>query len=629
MATKKEYKRLNDFEHARNNTEMWLGSRDPHTQTIMGYSGNKPGVVTYTWTPAVFTSFREIMDNALDEMVTHGHGDRLDITYDPKEMVFSIRDNGRGIPIAWDEEEQMYGATLLMSETKAGRNFEERGNTRGVNGVGGSLVNMCSEWFQLDICRDKKEFSQRFAEGLDEKGRGCLVFEDPIIVPAKKGVSTGTRVEFKLSPKVFKNMDLPESFIRDRVYDAALCYPQLRVYYNGQRVETKGTVERTIFADEKPITFTVREPGFIAQFWLVPEYLKDGSELTHTLVNAIPTFNGGTHVDVFKRKFYSGLIDALAPTSKKRRLVPNRSDIADGMMVFSITEMKAPVFDSQNKTRLTNAEAGKMTEKAIDDPDFFKKVIKNNPEWIESIYKRCAERTQKKDNADAAKLAKQNARSKVEDLEDASGGDRSKCILFLGEGKSAISGMVEARNADIHGGLPLRGKVLNVHGESPKTIWDNEALKKIMQSIGLVPGQRANRSMLRYGKVYITTDADEDGKNIAALLVNFFYTLWPELFDPEKQPFIYIFDTPLIVAVKGKTRKYWYNENYGEFDPEAHKGWEITRAKGLAALKRDDWRHALATPKLQPIVDDGALKEALDLLFNTKRADDRKQFIGM
>lgn len=628
MAEKKEWKKLNDFEHARNNNEMWFGSRDPHTQTILGYERGKPVVQTHTWTPAVFTAFREIMDNALDEMVTHGHGDRLDVTYDEATMVFSITDNGRGIPINFDEEEQQYAATVLMTETKAGRNFDERGATRGVNGVGGSIVNMCSEYFQLDITRDKKSFSQRFAEGTRE-GRGVLMFEDPIIMPAMKNAPTGTRVEFKLSPKVFRHMNLPEAFIRDRVFDVALCYPQLRVFYNGERVVTKGTVERTVFPDSKPISFTVREPGFIAQFWLMPEFLSDGSEVTHTLVNAIPTFNGGTHVEAFKRRFFSGLIDALASVSKKRRLTPNRSDIADGMMVFSITEMKAPVFDSQNKTRLTNEESAKIIERAIADPDFFKKVIKNNPEWIERIYTRCAERTQKKDNADAAKLAKKNLRTKVEDLEDASGSNRQKCILFLGEGKSAISGMVEARNADIHGGLPLRGKVLNVFGESHKTILENEALAKIMKSIGLIPGQRVNRQLLRYGKVYITTDADEDGKNIAALLVNFFYTLWPDLFDPSREPFIYVFDTPLIIAVKGKQRKYWFNENYDEFNSEAHKGWEITRAKGLAALKKDDWKYALANPKVQPITDDGNLKDSLDLLFNTKRADDRKQFIGM
>ncbi|RYD61328.1 MAG: hypothetical protein EOP83_17290, partial [Verrucomicrobiaceae bacterium] len=380
MAVKKEWKKLTDFQHARNNNEMYFGSRDEHTQTVLGYEGGKPVIQTHTWIPAVFTAFREVLDNALDEIVTHGHGDRVDITYDMANMIFSITDNGRGIPIDFDEEEQQYAATVLLSETKAGRNFDDRGNSRGMNGIGASIVNMCSEYFQLDITRDKKNFTQRFSDGGSD-----LHIEDAMILPAKKNAPTGTRVEFKLSSKVFPRMDLPEAFVRARVFDVALCYPQVRVFYNGKRVETAGTVERTVFPDTKPIAFTVREPGFISQFWLVPNFAKDGSEMSHTLVNAIPTFNGGTHVDAFKRKFFSGLIDALAPMSKKRRLTPNRSDIADGLLVFNITEMNAPKFDSQNKTRLINEESSKIVERALAEPEFFKRVIKNNADWMRSV----------------------------------------------------------------------------------------------------------------------------------------------------------------------------------------------------------------------------------------------------
>jgi DNA gyrase/topoisomerase IV subunit B len=620
---KKDWKRLNDFQHARLRNEMYFGSRDLHHQTVLGYGPKGALYGEETWVPAVFTAFREILDNALDECITHGHGDTVRVTYDPETMVASVEDNGRGVPINWDEEEQNYAATVLLSSVKAGRNFEERGNSRGMNGIGASVVNLCSEYFVLDINRGGQNFNQRFSESETDH-----VIEEPIIMPsAAKG--TGTRVEFKLSAKVFPKLVLPEAFVRARVYEIALCYPRLKVFYNGERVVTKGTVERSLFPNHKPVSFTVKEPGFVSEFWLVPGFMGDGSEMAYGLVNAIPTFNGGTHIDSFKRYFFSGLLDALASTSKKKRLTPNRSDIADGMLCFNITEMDGASFDSQNKTRLINETCAASVKKALDDPEFFKRVIKNNPEWIESIYARCAERTQKKDSAEASKLAKKTLREKVDKLQDATGRDRQKCVIFLGEGDSAISGITDARNPEIHGGLPLRGKVLNVHGKSIKTILENQALCQIMGSIGLVPGQKANRATLRYGAVYITTDADEDGKNIAALLVNFFYTLWPELFVDPKRPFLYVFDTPLIIAVRGKTRKYWYNENYEDFDPEAHKGWDVTRAKGLAALKREDWKHVLANPKVQPIVDDGELKAALDLLFNESRADARKDFIGM
>jgi DNA gyrase/topoisomerase IV subunit B len=635
--TEKQIKRLTEAQHARHRTEMFLGSRDPHTQTVLEYDNGRPVARETTWVPALFTAFREIVDNAIDEVITHKQGDRIDVTYDPATMVFSVHDNGRGIPIELDKATGLHEATIALTETKAGRNFDDdRGATRGLNGVGGSIVNFCSEWFQMDIYRDSKHFSQRFHEG-DGSRAANLVIESPFILPVKPKFrgETGTKIEFKLSSKVFHDLRLPESFIRSRMLEVALCYPDLKLYYNGDRImQNKAGVASTLFGNTKPIFIEIKETGLHSRFWLVPGFFEkdaDGStsEFSHSLVNAIPTFNGGIHIDTFRKSFFGGLLTALERESKKRKLKPNRSDVTDRLMLYNITEMDAPSFDSQTKTRLINESVGATIRKQVEDPEFFKVIIRKNPEWIEQIYTTCAERTQKKDDSELAKLAKKMVRTKVEDLEDACGVDRSKCILFLGEGKSAISGMVEARDPNIHGGLPLRGKVLNIHGEAPKDILENEALKKIMTAIGLKPGDRANRHLLRYGKVYITTDADEDGKNIAALLVNFFFLLWPELFDPEKPPFVYIFDTPLIVAVKGKQRKYWYNENYHDFDSSAHSGWEITRAKGLAALKRDDWRWVLENPKARGVINDGHLLMALDLLFNPKLADKRKTWIGM
>ena len=625
IETKKEWQNLGPYRGLRTRMEMYFGSRDPHTQTVIEY---QDGIVIkeITWTPAAFTAIREIIDNAIDELIAHGYGDRIDITYDPETMIFSVADNGRGIPIEWDEEHKDYAASILLSNMHSGRNFDDdaRGETRGMNGVGAKGVNFSSEWFDIEINRDKKRFELRFSENDGKE----ITREEPMIFPSESK-ATGTRIRFKLSEKVFTaGILLPEQFIAARVYEIALCYPKLKVFYNSKRIQVK-SIEQALFSNKKPIKFTIDAEGFNSQFWLLPQFMEDGSEFTHSLVNLIPVFNGGTHIEAFRKGFYSGILTALAKESKKRKLEPNRSDVADGILLYNITQMSAPTFDSQAKTRMINESVSTIVRKQMDDPEFFKRVIKENPEWIESIFERCRLRTEKKDIEDINKLAKKGKREKVEDLDDAVGADRSKCILFLAEGKSAISGMVQDRNAEIHGGLPLRGKPMNVREVAVKDAMLNDTLKSIMNSIGLVPGQRVNRHMLRYGKVYITTDADEDGKNIAALLINFFYTYWPELFDPNKTPFIYIFDTPLIIAVKGKVRKYWYNDTYDDFDSEKYKGWDITRAKGLAALKRDDWKYVLENPKALPILDDGNLEEVLSMLFSVNRADDRKKLIGL
>jgi DNA gyrase/topoisomerase IV subunit B len=619
-------KKLTDYSHVRLKTEMYFGSRAVHTQTVMDYESGKPAPADMTWVPAVYTAFREIIDNALDEVVGHGHGNRIDVTYDPETREMSVEDNGRGIPISWDEDHQTYAATLALSEARAGRNFEARGEVAGTNGIGAAGVNFCSEYFKLTIHRDGKKFSQNFSEGNELLGEELVVSEAKII--EKKSDITGTKVVFKLSTKVFPDTTLPLQFVRSRITEIAIANPLIRVYFNGTQIKTKPRPEQSLFDKVKPIAVEIKEENFRTRFWLVPNWITDGEHF-HTLVNNIPAFNGGVHIETFRRDFYRNLLGALEKESKRRKLSPNRSDVTEGVLIYNITNMHGPNFDSQSKTRLINEEVSKIVTKALDDPELYKDVIKKNKDWIEEIYKRCSERTMKKDQADINKLAKKLSRSKVAGLMDANAKDRTKCVLFLAEGDSAISGMSSVRNPEIHGGLALRGKVLNVNGEALKTVIENKALADIMNSVGLIVGRKANRDELRYGKVYIAHDMDPDGLNIGALLINFFHTFWPELFDPNLEPFINIFKTPFIIAEKGKQRKYWYSHNYQDFDPVAHSGWSITRAKGLSTLTEDDWQYSLDNPELFSVVDDGNIKDSLDLIFNNNRSDDRKEWIGM
>ena len=611
--------KLSDYEHIRIRTPMYFGSTDLHTQEVILYEDHVPILKEISWVPAVYTALREVIDNAFDEFA-HGYGNRIDITYNSTTMEFSVQDNGRGIPTNWSDEYNQYLATLVLSEPRSGRNFRVREEIAGTNGIGVSATNFCSVWMKLEIWRDNKSFIQKFSEGENK-----LIFKKPTMKSIKSN-KEGTKISFKLSSTVFSDMTLPTEFVHSRIYEIAMCNPLIKVYLNGSRVKVRPTPEKTIFGKEKPITIEIKELGFRSKFLLKPNF-QDSNEYLHTIVNNIPAFNGGVHMESFRRFFYHGLLNALTKESKRRKLKPNRSDVNDGLLIFNITNMKAPNFDSQSKTRLINEEVAKIVQKHLEDEKVFKTIISKNKEWIEEIYARCEARTQKKDASDVAKISKKMMRGKVPDLRDATGKDRTQCILFLGEGKSAISGMTNVRNPKIHGGLPLRGKVLNVNGETMKTVLANQALASIMASIGLILGEEANRRRLRYGKIYIAHDMDHDGLNIGALLINFFYTYWPELFEGE--PFFHIFMTPYVIARKGKERKYWYAYNYDEFDPTDYTGWAITRAKGLGTLQKEDWKYSLDNPELYAIMDDGKMEEALDLIFNGSRADDRKTWIGL
>lgn len=600
---------------------MYYGSRDPHSQVVMVYPDGKPDLKEISWVPAVFTAFREILDNALDEVVGHGFGDRIDVNYNPDSMEFTVEDNGRGVPITFSKEHGMHLATLALSTARAGRNFETRGQVAGTNGIGASGVNFCSDYFELTVERDGQHFFQRFEDGGD-----ALKINEPVI-KSKATPKTGTKVTFKLSDKVFRDMTLPEEFIASRMYEVALCNPKVKVYYNGTKVNAK-SVEKNLFSGYKPITIEVREGTFQSDFWLIPEFFESG-EHQHSLVNNIPAFDGGVHIDAFKRSFFSGLLTALEKESKKRKLQPNRSDLAEGLMIFNITRMEAPNFNSQSKTRLNNEETAKHVKATLDDPEFFRGIIKKYGDWINSIYERCANRTMKKDASEADKDAKKMLREKVPGLMDATGKDRSKCIIFFAEGLSAIAGMASVRDPEIHGGLGLKGKVMNVNGAAAKDVLNDGALRDIMNSLGISPTGKWDRDSMRYGKVFIAADADPDGLNITALLVNFFHTFWPEMFDDTENPIINVFMTPFIIAEKGKQRKYWYANNYQEFIPEDYKGWAITRAKGLGTLTKEDWAASLANPVTFPITQDGGMTEALTLIFDKTKADARKTWIGL
>lgn len=615
-------KELTDYSHIRERTEMYLGSRDNHTQPLVEFDQGKPTLETMTWTPALYTGFREILDNASDELIGHGYGNRIDVTYDEKEIIFSVRDNGRGIPFDYDPEKDEHIATMVLTRPRTGRNFEERGNVAGTNGIGSKATSNTAEYMNVAVSNGKELFRQRFEEDLDGDQLKIL---DPMIFPTKE--KSGTYIEYSPSKSVYHTLTLPLGFVKSRIIEFAAINSSIKVYFNGELIKTKKTTQETLFDKKNSFVIDIEdeETKFKSQFIVVPNFT-ESEEHYQSVVNNILAFEGGTHIDAFRLGFSRGLINALKKESKKRKLTPNRSDVMEKLLVFNVTQMVSPNFGSQSKTRLVTEYCGKIVTKFFSNEDVFDSIIRKNRDWIDEIYQRCEERTHKKDASELAKKAKKVSKVKIPGLMDASGKDRSKAILMIGEGLSATSGISPVRNPDIHGAIALRGKVLNVNKVPASKVLENGTLVDIMGAIGLVLGKKAERKNLRYGKVFIATDMDEDGKNITALLINFFNTFWPELF--EGKPFIFHFMTPFVIAQKGKERKYWHQHNYHEFKPEDYKGWSITRAKGLGSLEIEDWKHAINDPVTVPIVSDSNFSETLDLIFNGERADDRKEWMA-
>lgn len=626
------YDRPDDFKHSRLRPEILFGSREPHTQVLPSFRGGKLELISYTWVPALWTMFREIIDNSLDEMVKHGQGDTLKVEFDPTSLRMVVEDNGRGLPI---REIPKLGkgpaASILLGSARSGRNFEDQRDGAGMNGVGGSAVNFTSEYFDIVVERDgahdtdgAKHLSQRWEEA---KGKDGIVHKTkgPHVIRGSKKRS-GTRIEFRPSEAVYTNRILPLEFVRDRCWDIAVINPKIKVFLNGERLEPaqgKDPIIATYFSDKKASVAEVVQDQFKTKFYVVPGFTTD-QELSFALVNNIPVFAGGPHVEMFRTLYTGTVIEELKRRTKKEELNFTRDMVAQGSLVYAVTFMHEPRFDSQSKTRLTSTVAGKVRDGYIESDML--SMIRRNPEWVEEVIERARLKTNANTDKEIKKEQRKLKNARIVRLDDASHRKREDCILFVMEGDSA-KGLLSNEREDYHGILPMKGKVMNARQKTAMDVIKDKSLADLMGALGLAIGTPAIRRRLRYGAVYIAADEDEDGKNITALLVNFFYQYWPELFRDE--PFVYRFCTPYLILTKGKETKYIYASDYEEFqkNPEAYKGWHVIRAKGLATLNAGAWKHVLKEPCLIPLMEDDKLKETLSLIFDADRVDDRKNWL--
>ena len=219
------------------------------------------------------------------------------------------------------------------------------------------------------------------------------------------------------------------------------------------------------------------------------------------------------------------------------------------------------------------------------------------------------------ERAELRKLNKSLSRGRISKLIDAqSKSNRGECTLGIYEGMSALSAVRKFRNTQKMGAYPLKGKFINVHELPNSKVIKNEEVKGLMGSIGLKLGEEPTN--LRYGKIYIYTDADPDGNSIAAQLINFFAKYWPELFD---LGVIHKVMTPLVVAKKGKNVLNFYTNR--EFEDWCNKGsvntntWNIEYKKGLAALEDDEYREIIVNPVTLEVKLDKDSKSSLESWF--------------
>jgi DNA gyrase subunit B len=618
---------LSDRDHCRLRVPLFLGNNNTVSYKLPTFD-NLFTIKEYEFCPATLRSVEEIIGNVLDEFSQITSKTKtLTIVAKPDVGNYRISDTGRGIPIEQKldrEGAKVWVPELVLSRLRSGRNFtdDKEIGTVGMNGVGSSVVAFCSSEFDVTIHRDNQQYYQRFVDG------AAKISKPKITQVISK--STGTEIAFQLDPSVFKSIEIPEDLMRNRAIEIAMTNPDITVDYNGTKYRYKKgmhDIVEQIAGSKLYHCFEINEPNIIGEIFVVMDAHTGLDEQIFTWVNSSLLFDGGKCNTQFFNAFFDRVISHLDKDAKKLKAEVTRNDVRRGLLVLANLKIKNPEYDSQAKTRLTGPDIRK--ELVCNLEEQWKLFAKKCDSWLLEVLSYATERHHKSADADAIDEheKKKKLKKKVDGLLDATGKNRSDCYLLVTEGESASSQVCEARDPTTIGAFALTGKINNVYGTTPAQLLKMGKITDLLSAVGLTPGKRAIRSDLRYGRVYITCDADYDGSDIFTLLTNLFYQFWPELFSPQYEPFIYRLTAPNVVASKGSKRVHFVTRDEYEKVKSKYSGWTIEYLKGLGSMNKTDWETVLANPKvLIPIIDDGAITSTLKLLFGPD-ADLRKQWL--
>lgn len=612
-----KYQKLTDREHVLHRPYMYIGSTEPHQGGQHIFDGEEVILKEVIYNPGFVKLFDEILSNSIDEHRRNPKLSEIRVEFDLDNSSIKVWDNG-GIPVKKHPEHKEWIPEMIFSNLKAGSNFDDTQdrNVAGTNGVGSTLTNIFSKKFVVTTCDGTDRFTQTFIDNMASRTK-------PKITKSGRGF---TEIVYFPDLERFKMKVIDENtymILYKRCLDAAACNPKLRIVVTTIK-DSKSTKKEIKFRKfEDYIKLYVQEEEYFyeeSKDWRIGfSKSKDGFSNV-SFVNSVHTKDGGTHVDYITNQLISHLREMI---KKKHKVDVKPNEIRNHLYVFIDCMIVNPAFSSQTKEKLITEPNKFKTKHDVTEKIarliFKSEIIQSVLDWIEK--KQLAE-----ERAELRKLNRDLARSRVDKLIDAQKKtDRDKCILGIYEGMSALSAVRKFRDTQIMGAYPLKGKFINVHELPNSKVIKNNEVVGLMGSIGLKLGE--SPADLRYGKVYIYTDADPDGNSIAAQLINFFAKYWPELF---QMGIIYKVMTPLVVAKKGKSIKNFYTSH--EFESWLNKsnttGWNIEYKKGLAALEDDEYEEIIKNPKTVQLKLDKESKDSLEAWFGSDSQPRKEKLIG-
>ncbi|MBR4406987.1 MAG: DNA gyrase subunit B [Clostridia bacterium] len=591
----------------------------------------------------------EIVDNSIDE-ITNGHGNTISITLEKDGSVI-VEDNGRGIPVDIHPTQKKSGVEVVFTQLHAGGKFntDNYDYSGGLHGVGASVTNALSKWCKVWVHKGGKEYFVEFESFVNAQGKNkCGIAKAPL-TEIGKSTKTGTKVQFMPDEAVFPIIKFDYDTIAKRLRELAFLNRGIFLKLNDKRTGQKdeycfegGLKDFAIFLNEgksklyaNPIFLTGEEKKIKME--LAIHHTETYTDNIISYVNNIPTTEGGTHEVGFK----SGFTKFMNEYARKNNLLKENEanligdDFREGMTAVLSIKMNNIQFEGQTKGKLGNPEAKVVIDKLVIQELTKYFSGQQNTKQIEQIINKAKGAAKVRE---AARKAKELTRVKnsvenynlVGKLSNCTGRNPELSELFIVEGDSAGGSAKQGRDRKFQAILPLKGKPLNAEKKRLDQVLANEEIRTIISALDTSIGEDFNISNLRYHKIIILSDADQDGAHIRAILCTFFFRYMKELITNGN---VYIGLPPLYKVYKKDKELYVYSDNeLPDAISQVGKGYQIQRYKGLGEMNPEQLWETTMDPSKRTLVR-VTLEDAVEAerLVVTLMGDDiasRKEYIN-
>lgn len=640
----------------------------------------RPGV--YLGEDVRTTAAREVIDNACDE-VARGYASTVGVIFHSDTSI-EVSDDGRGVPFDFDDQAKLNGIVKSLGTTMSGSNFDDTGAGAGTNGIGASATNAISARFDVDVTRAGKRYTQRFREG--RPGRFAGDEFDPDAEFERKdgenlrgrkdatGKNSGTRIRFLFDPSIAPDSQLDTDDLAFRVGLTARLVEGMNLSVARNGAEDGETDHQTYsgpYGSAAALEYATEQTA-MSTFTGSYNYTSNETERTVSFdvslastteqkivsaVNAVYTPDGGAHV--------SGALRAIgtALTSRKVRGLslakgeeyPSADDFVATCALSLSLRTPAPPFIGQDKRKLdakARALSNGLERELTRQLTVWVASPANNAaltRWAENALQH-ARTVRKVDAARAAARASNKSAGAGTNLSlpekllpSRLTGRGSGAELFICEGDSALGTVKNARSADYQAAFPLRGKPINARGKAlgspvaskPSTLRANEEFKSIEAILATGVQDSCDPEKCRYDRVIMACDADADGANISALMLEILHGSFRPLLD---EGMVYIAVPPLFIITTGNPNERIYcvteddrDEVLERLRSEGTKKVEVQRCKGLGEMNPREFRETVMNPETRTLIRiniDAAAEDTLEMMFGGS-AQARREWIDV